>query len=196
MRHGTTLAIVALLALTWMPRSFAAPRTKTEADVEVSRRHGKVGEIYSGMSATLPNTRIQSHVFVQSPYERGAAHPNSFFITKNFDPMNGQEYKLKDLFRPGTGWLKAISSYSRKDLSNQLGVEATNDWLRRGTAGKPGNYQAWSVGKDGLRFHFADYQVAPHAAGPQVVVIPWKELRPFAKRSGPIGRMGEGKAAK
>jgi hypothetical protein len=196
MRNGT-LAIAAILALTWMPHALAAPRGKqTEGSVGVNRAHGKVGEAYSGVSVTLPNMRIQSTVFVQSPYSKGAAHPNTFFLTKNFDPMSGQEYKLKDLFKPGTGWLKAISRFSRKDLSTQTGIEATDDWLRRGTAARPGNFSAWSVSKQGLDLHFGGEQVGPHALGPQIVTVPWKELRPFVKRSGPIGRMGEGKAAK
>jgi hypothetical protein len=39
------------------------------------------------------------------------------------------------------------------------------------------NYRNWNITPDGLMITFDEYQVAPYAAGPQTVTVPYSELR-------------------
>jgi hypothetical protein len=124
-------------------------------------------------------------------YYRGAAHPNSYSETVNFDLKNGKSIKLADLFNPGSKYLQTISSYSIQDLKKKAkngDAMLDDDWIQRGAGPDPENYQSWTISKKGLGVNFDAYQVGPYAAGPQHVLIPYSALKDFIRVDGPIGR--------
>jgi Protein of unknown function (DUF3298)/Deacetylase PdaC len=124
-------------------------------------------------------------------YYRGAAHPNSYSETVNFDLKNGKSIKLADLFTPGSKYLQTISSYSIQDLKKQsknADSMLDDDWIQRGAGPDAKNYQSWTISKKGLGINFDAYQVGPYAAGPQHVMIPYSALKDFIRVDGPIGQ--------
>jgi hypothetical protein len=114
-------------------------------------------------------------------YGAGAAHPNSYSRTLNYDLEHGNVLELADLFKPDAKYLEALSAYSVKTLKAMERLD-----FPEGAEPKPENYQSWNITEQGLRINFDDYQVTPHAVGPQVVVIPFEKLKDVIRTDGPL----------
>ena len=146
-----------------------------------------------GYTIALARDDLVSIQFALSSYESGAAHPNSSSEVLNFDLKNGKALKLGDLFNPGARYLAAISTYCIKDLkrqSKERGADAMleDEQIQNGAAANPKNYKSWTVTKRSLGITFDSYQVAPYAAGPQQVSIPYSALKEVIKADGPVGQ--------
>jgi len=107
-------------------------------------------------------------------YSDGAAHPGLYSITLNYDIARSKELALADLFLPNSDYLGAISNYCIAELSKQPFFEGP---FAEGAQPTVENYRNWNITPDGLMITFDEYQVAPYAAGPQKVVVPFSELR-------------------
>jgi len=113
---------------------------------------------------------LQLHI---EGYTDGAAHPYHLTTALNYDLEKGQEISLDQLFRPGTDYLGLISAYCEAELSQrEIGFEVFSD----GAQPTPENYAVWNVSAEGLVITFNEYQVAPYAAGPQTVTLPFEAL--------------------
>ncbi len=116
-------------------------------------------------------------------YGAGAAHPNTYSVTLNYNLNAGKVLTLADLFKPNTNYLQAISDYSIKTLQAAGKLD-----FPEGAQPKPENYQSWNIRKDGLQINFDDYQVTPHAVGPQTVIIPYSALTSLINPKGPLAQ--------
>lgn len=119
----------------------------------------------------------------------GGAHPNSYEKTLTYDLKTGRKVTLSELFKSKSDYLKRISDYSiealkkqQRDPENQ--IEPDVEWITKGAAPEADNYGSWNIAKKGLVITFDPYQVAPYAAGPQVVVVPYKVLKDVVKEDG------------
>ncbi len=109
-------------------------------------------------------------------YLDGAAHPYHYSITVNYDLTQGRDLTLDDLFLPNSSYLQVISDECKRQLTErQIGFDS--DVFSTGADPLPENYKFWNVTKDGLIITFSEYQVAPYAAGPQVVPVPFSLLK-------------------
>ncbi|HEY8410744.1 MAG TPA: RsiV family protein, partial [Pyrinomonadaceae bacterium] len=127
-------------------------------------------------------------------YYQGAAHPNSYTETINYDLRNGKPVKLSDLFQPGSKYLQTLASYCIADLKKQSkakGEELPEDMLQSGAAATAKNYQSWKVTRKGLGINFDSYQVGPYAAGPQYVLVPYANLKDLINPEGPIAQFAK-----
>ncbi len=106
----------------------------------------------------------------------GGAHPNSYSYALNFDLENGRKLKLADLFKPNSNYLKVLSDYCIKNLKQQLAENADNDWIEKGAGATAENYKSWNLTTKGITITFDSYQVAPYAAGPQEVIVPFEHI--------------------
>jgi hypothetical protein len=132
--------------------------------------------------STLPG--FVSIKFEIMGYIKGAAHPYHFTRTLNFDLEAGQEIGLDSLFQPGATYLETISSYCIAQLQTRdIGF---SDMFTSGADPTPENYHNWNITPDGLLITFDEYQVAPYAAGPQTVTIPYAELSALIAPQGPL----------
>lgn len=138
---------------------------------------------------TLATADFVSIFFDVYSYSSGAAHPNSFSWTLNYDLKNDRELKLRDLFQPDARYLSVISRLSINTLTRHLGEMADNQWLANGAAPKAENFQNWNITRKGLLFTFDPYQVAPYAAGPQEVLIPFASLKELLRPDSPIAAL-------
>ena len=116
-------------------------------------------------------------------YSDGAAHPGHYSMTVNFDLGQGRELALGDLFLPNSNYLEAISQYCITELSKQPFFEGP---FRDGAAPTPENYRNWNIAPEGLMITFDEYQVAPYAAGPQTVIVPYSSLQAVINPEGPL----------
>jgi len=117
-------------------------------------------------------------------YADGAAHPGSYSITLNYDLGQGKELTLADIFLPNSNYLETIANYCVAELSKQAFFEGP---FADGAQPTPENYRNWNISPDGIVITFDEYQVAPYAAGPQTVTVPYSELRSLIDSQGPLG---------
>jgi hypothetical protein len=127
---------------------------------------------------------IWSLKFIFSGYADGAAHPYHYTLTFNFDLERGQALSLADLFPPDSNFLHKISSYCIAQLSlRDIGFYGG---FQQGAEPLDKNYRNWNITADGLLITFDEYQVAPYAAGPQTVVVPYSELASLINTKSPL----------
>lgn len=162
-------------------------------DEEVEPAESTGSDIGIGYTVALANDDLVSIQFDVGSYESGAVHPNSYSEVLNFDLRNGRQLKLSDLFQPGSKYLQALSAYAIKDLKRQSKEQGADsmfddDWIQRGAGADAENFSSWTTGKKGLGITFDSYQVAPYAAGPQSVFIPYSALKDIIKPDGPVGQ--------
>jgi len=137
-------------------------------------------------TVALAQDDLVSVKFDVSNYEAGAAHPNPYSHVLNYDLKNGKQLKLSDLFKPGAKFLQTIATYCIADLKKQQ-KDLPVDQIESGAAAKSDNYTNWTITRRGLGITFDAYQVAPYAAGPQFVLVPYSTLKDLINPDGPIG---------
>jgi hypothetical protein len=106
----------------------------------------------------------------------GGAHGNTLHQTFTFDLADGTLITLDDLFIDTEAALEVIYPIVEADLTATLGDMLDPQWLADGSGTNPDNYQNFALDADNLIFYFSPYQVAPYAAGTQVVSIPLSDL--------------------
>ena len=162
---------------------------------EEPRPEGSMGsDLGIGYEIALAQYDLISVEFDIGSYYQGAAHPNSYTETINYDLRNGKQLKLSDLFQPGSKYLQTLASYCIADLKKQSkakGEELPEDMLQSGAAATAKNYQSWKVTRKGLGINFDSYQVGPYAAGPQYVLVPYANLKDLINPEGPIAQFAK-----
>lgn len=126
---------------------------------------------------------IWSFKFDFSFYADTAAHPGLNSLTLNYDLSQGRELALSDLFLPDSNYLEIISMYCINELRKQPFAEASS---LEGAQPTAENYRNWNIEPGGLLITFDAYQVAPGAAGPQKIVVPYSELTALIEPQGPL----------
>ena len=133
--------------------------------------------------------------FTEGSYERGAAHGNSNTTVVNYDVKNGKKLALADLFNPKSNFLNVISEYCLKDLRERSKKDKDamfdEEMMKSGASPRADNYRAWAITKKGLWITFDPYAVAPYAAGPQHVLVPYSALKNILKPDGPVSGLAK-----
>ncbi|MDX6305098.1 MAG: hypothetical protein QOI77_2067 [Blastocatellia bacterium] len=133
--------------------------------------------------------------FTEGSYERGAAHGNSGTTVVNYDVKNGKKLALADLFNPKSNFLSLISEYCLKDLRERSKKDKDamfdEEMMKSGASARADNYRAWAITKKGLWITFDPYAVAPYAAGPQHVLVPYSALKDILKPDGPVSALAK-----
>ncbi|MBK8417989.1 RsiV family protein [Candidatus Villigracilis saccharophilus] len=131
-----------------------------------------------GQRADIWSIKLEIYVFSD-----GAAHPNGYSRTLNYDLSSGREITLDELFLSGSNYLQALSDLCKAQLSTRdIGFEM----FSAGADPLAENYQRWNISDQGLVITFDAYQVAAYAAGPQLVVIPFSELQSIINPQGAL----------
>ncbi len=118
-------------------------------------------------------------------YFAGAAHPYHLIYSFNYDLEQGKNIAFSSLFLPNADYLSAISQYCIAQLKTRdIGF---GDIFAQGAEPTLDNYKNWNITPDGLMITFDEYQVASYATGPQVVTIPYSELKSLIDPKGPLG---------
>jgi len=159
-------------------------------NTEETRPEDSMGsDLTISYTVALAQDDLVSIDFEVSTYSQGAAHPNSYSETLNFDLKNGKSLKLADLFKPGAKYIEVLAIYCILDLKKQAKEKGlTSEEIEKGAAAKADNYQGWTLTKKGLGIEFDPYQVGPYAAGPQSVLVPYSNLKDIINPEGPIAQ--------
>jgi len=161
-------------------------------EVEVWRKSFQelpVTPLSNGSSLEVTFTTISqisdlwSFKFDFSFYADTAAHPGLNSLTLNYDLGQGRELKLGDLFMSGSAYLETISAYCTTELQKQPYADV---FTLQGAGPALENYRNWNLTPDGIMITFDAYQVAPGAAGPQQVNVPFSVLTAFIDPQGPL----------
>ena len=125
-------------------------------------------------------------------YLRGAAHPSHTIDTYVYDFEQDKLVSPREFFKDGSDYLGVLSRLSKEDLLKQsregdLGFIFQEDMVTEGTLPTAENFKRILPLKDGLAIYFDEYQVAPYAAGPQQVVIPYSKLQDIIDQNGVLG---------
>lgn len=162
---------------------------------EEPRPEGSMGsDLGVAYEIALATDDLISVEFDIGSYYQGAAHPNSYTQTVNYDLKNGKQLKLSDLFQPGSKYLQTLASYCIADLKKQSkakGEELPADMLQSGAAPTTKNYQSWKITRTGVGINFDSYQVGPYAAGPWYVLVPYANLKELINPQGPIAQFAK-----
>ncbi|HUI88893.1 MAG TPA: DUF3298 domain-containing protein [Anaerolineales bacterium] len=130
-----------------------------------------------------PPGNILSIKYQTEGYVAGMAHPYHSNYTFNYDLEAGKDIALNNLFLPNTDYLGALSKY----CAAQLGTRDIDfKDFSQGADPTADNYKNWNIAPDGLMITFDEYQVAAYVAGPQVVTVPYSELKNLIDPKGPL----------
>ena len=121
--------------------------------------------------------------FTLEGYTDGAAHPYHYSGTVNYDLDKGKDITLDEIFLPNLNYLQFISQYCVAELSKR---DIGFDGFHQGADPTAENYRNWNVSEKGLVITFDEYQVAPYAAGPQTVIIPYGVLGSLINDQSPL----------
>jgi uncharacterized protein len=112
----------------------------------------------------------------------GAPHPNDASRAGYFNKARRRPLVAEDLFA-GKQWISVVANGAfaqlRALLDDGLSIEDAG-----ALAGMIQDPRWWGFAPGGLELHFSDDDVAPHAAGPQTVTIPWASLQPYLTEFG------------
>lgn len=104
-------------------------------------------------------------------YYAGAAHPNTFFTTFNYDLNANKILTIEDFFLPESDYLNFLLNTSTFELQNRdIG------FFEGSLSAEAIYFQNLTFTPAGLMVHFSPYDVASYAAGPQMILIPYADL--------------------
>lgn len=132
-------------------------------------------ELKATYTITRPSDAALTVAWEVSSYT-GGAHGNLDIITNTYDVKTGKTVDLYDLFKDLDTALNEMSSYSYKKLAENTEDMSNEDMLRGGTTPDADNFSSFALTPAGIRIFFQPYQVAPWAAGKQIVDIPLEEI--------------------
>ncbi len=120
-------------------------------------------------------------------YYSSAAHPNTFFISINYDLKNNKSISFQDIF---TGdYVSVISNYCIDELANRFGAEKNNGWINEGAGPKEDNFKVFNILANSFLITFPTYQVTAYVSGPQEVDIPYSKISGIIRAEGPLGAL-------
>lgn len=126
----------------------------------------------------LLNNSFVSLYFTISENLAGAAHPNNYSLSLNFNLETNKKIELDDLFKT-EDYLTKISELVVADLTKQFEERdiSMNQTFESGTAPTTENYENFNITYQGISFNFDQYQLAPYAAGSFRALILYDALK-------------------
>lgn len=113
-------------------------------------------------------------------YPFGAAHGMPLKKYVHIDLKFGKFYQLKDLFKPGADYVKAISEI----IGNQIKNDEKYSYVFPDTYKGIQPNQHFFISKGELNLYFEPYEIAPYAAGFPTFTIPFKEINSLINKDG------------
>lgn len=156
----------------------------------VSIRKTQSGEQTSALVVTyepsLISPRLVSLSFPVSSSLQGAANPNQYRLSFNFDIARRAALTLTDLFTDQDAGLRKLSAVAVRELTDQARSEGRLDDARarqivEGASPVSENFRTFTFEDGAMVFWFSPSQVGPASEGEQSVRIPLTELAPLLR---------------
>ncbi|WP_241481519.1 DUF3298 and DUF4163 domain-containing protein [Mesobacillus campisalis] len=115
-------------------------------------------------------------------YHYQAAHGMTYIKSLTFDLQKGKLCQLKDLFKPGSNYVKRLSELISTQIK-QRNISILNGF----TEIRPN--QDFYIADKALVIYFQLYEITPYAFGFPMFPISVYELEDIIEENGPLGRM-------
>ncbi|QOY89068.1 DUF3298 and DUF4163 domain-containing protein [Paludibaculum fermentans] len=183
-------AILAALQPKEAPRGFDAEAAEVAADYERFHKEFDDSAITYFIRRTadilLSNATMLSIEITEEEF-RGGAHPESRRTYLNLDPAKGQDLFLKDIVRDGS--LQKLTDLAEKRFRVERAIPDGRKLSESGFTFADDKFalsKTWGVSPNGLVIHYNAYEIAPYAAGPTTIMLPWKEIRDLIRKEAGI----------
>lgn len=113
----------------------------------------------------------------------GGAHGMTFIKSLTFDTKTGKQYELKDLFKPGSDYVKKLSDIIRADIK-KWNIELLDPPFK-----KIRPDQDFYIADTSLVVYFQLYEITPYVSGFPYFPIPILDLADIIQPQGPLDRM-------
>ncbi|WP_102275515.1 DUF3298 and DUF4163 domain-containing protein [Cytobacillus massiliigabonensis] len=117
-------------------------------------------------------------------YHYHAAHGMTIIKSLTFDLKEGKHCELKDLFKPGSDYVKRLSMQIQKQIK-QRNIQLLNPF----TEIKPN--QDFYIADKTIVIYFQLYEITPYVFGFPMFPISVYDLLDIIDENGPLGRMAE-----
>lgn len=109
-------------------------------------------------------------------YISGAAHPNTYTATFNWDFE--KEIEWVDVISGDQDIPLILSEMVKPRLYEMLETDenVVDDWIEEGAGPDAANFDNFTITSESIVIYFDPYEVAAYAAGPQKVEIPFEDL--------------------
>jgi hypothetical protein len=175
-------------------RDFAAEemrpllRDRSDPDDKRQRMEGVPMEHHVSHKVVYASDELVSVLFYVKGYTTPSAHGYHYFATFNFDMKAGRDLELKDIFKPGSRYLEALSRACVEDLDRQFPPGyATRGGVR--PEAKADNFRSWVVTPGGLVLIFEEYALVAYAEGEPKVLIPFERLKEMMRPEGALAAL-------
>ena len=112
----------------------------------------------------------------------GGAHGSHTISYMNFVPSTGQLLTLDDMFAPG--YQEPLTHILLTALEEKLGVKTLDELHENGFLTWTEMYPSknFLLAPEGIRFYYNAYEIAPYAAGPTELTIPYEAVKDLEKK--------------
>ncbi len=141
-------------------------------------------EIERRVDNNFKDDNILSCTFSEYSY-LGGAHPNTFLTLTNFNLKSGEIINLPDILIDGyPDELNDIAEpifRKEKELTEDINLTEAGFWFNNDKFSVNNNF---SIGKDGLKFVYNNYEITAYAYGPTELFVPYKSIKKLIKPDG------------
>lgn len=130
----------------------------------------------------LHKNGLLSLMYENYGYSKGAAHGMTYKSSQTFDLESGTEYKLSDLFQPGSDYVRRLSEIIRKEFK-----ERDIPMLTEFKSISPD--QPYFLTDHTIGIYFQLYEYTPYVYGFPTFEIPFAQVKDIIDPQGPIGRL-------
>jgi hypothetical protein len=119
----------------------------------------------------------------------GGVHPNSSVRFTNFDTRSGRVLRRDDLLSPQGR--DSVDALGERAFRRVLRLPPGQDLGASGYMFEGGRFRLnenMAVTRNGLLFYFNDYEIGSHALGATELTLRWKDVKPYVRPDGPLGR--------
>jgi hypothetical protein len=115
----------------------------------------------------------------------GGAHSNTYLTFTNFNLNSGEIIDLSDILI--AGFLPELNSIvepifrKEKNLTEDINLTEAGFWFDDDIFSVNNNF---SIGKDGLKFVYNNYEITAYANGPTELFVPYKSIKKLIKPDG------------
>ena len=131
-------------------------------------------------SATIGYKNIINYSITTDTYT-GGAHGSFITTLLNFNPATGEEIKLEDFFKPN--FEEVLIDRLTRALIKKVGAQSFEQLQEMGYLVMNDMYvtENFELGKDTIRFHYNQYDIAPYALGSNDLTFTYEELKDLIK---------------
>jgi hypothetical protein len=112
----------------------------------------------------------------------GGAHPNASTIFLNIQAQTGDRVTLENILK--SGYKDALTKIGERVFREQRQLADTASFTNNAFNFPDDKFQLnnnYGFTKEGILFYYNSYEVAPYAAGPTEVLIPYTEIKDWLK---------------